>query len=83
MWGVWGLRSGGLRLWQQGFGMTGQVILCTVRRACKKCEGVSSPLSSRIWGIWGSYYNIPKAIFYLLTGDSAEHYKWSGGSFSP
>ena len=23
----------------------------------------------RIWGIWGSYYNIPKAIFYLLKGD--------------
>ena len=23
----------------------------------------------RIWGIWGSYYNISKAIFYLLTGD--------------
>ena len=20
----------------------------------------------RIWGIWESYYNIPKAIFYLL-----------------
>ena len=23
----------------------------------------------RIWGIWGSYYNIPRAIFYLLKGD--------------
>ena len=23
----------------------------------------------RIWCIWGSYYNIPKAIFYLLKGD--------------
>ena len=23
----------------------------------------------RIWGIWGSYYNIPKAMFYLLQGD--------------
>ena len=22
-----------------------------------------------IWAIWGSYYNIPKAIFYLLKGD--------------
>ena len=22
-----------------------------------------------MWGIWGSYYNIPKAIFYLLKGD--------------
>ena len=28
--------------------------------------GVQSPLS---FGIWGSYYNIPKAIFYLLKGD--------------
>ena len=23
----------------------------------------------RIWGIWGSYYNMPNAIFYLLKGD--------------
>ena len=23
----------------------------------------------RIWGIWGSYYRIPKAIFYLPKGD--------------
>ena len=22
-----------------------------------------------MWGIWGSYYDIPKAIFYLLKGD--------------
>ena len=22
----------------------------------------------RLWDIWGSYYNIPKAIFYLLKG---------------
>ena len=27
------------------------------------------PTLSRIWGIWGSYYNIPKAIFYLLKAD--------------
>ena len=28
-----------------------------------------SPASvNRIWGIWGSYCNIPKAIFYLLQG---------------
>ena len=25
----------------------------------------------RIGGIWGSYYKIPKAIFYLLEGDCA------------
>ena len=24
----------------------------------------------RIWGIWGSYYSIPKAMFYLLKGNS-------------
>ena len=29
-----------------------------------------------IWGIWGCYYNIPKAIFYLLKGD----YRVSGDS---
>ena len=23
----------------------------------------------RIWDIWGSYCNMPKAIFYLLKGD--------------
>ena len=22
-----------------------------------------------IWGIWGSFYNIPKAMFYLFQGD--------------
>ena len=22
----------------------------------------------RIWGIWGSYYNIPETIFYLIKG---------------
>ena len=22
----------------------------------------------RLWGIWGSYSNIPKAVFYLLKG---------------
>ena len=27
------------------------------------------PLSvDRIWSIWGLYYNIPKAMFYLLKG---------------
>ena len=24
----------------------------------------------RIWGTWGSYHNIPKAIFYLLKGEA-------------
>ena len=27
------------------------------------------PKVDRIWGIWGSNYNIPKAIFYLLKSD--------------
>ena len=26
----------------------------------------SPPYVDRIWGIWGSYYSIPKVIFYLL-----------------
>ena len=31
---------------------------------------VYGPLKvDRIWGIWGSYFNIPKAIFYLLKRD--------------
>ena len=29
----------------------------------------SPPHVDRIWGIWGSYYNKPQAIFYLLKGD--------------
>ena len=29
----------------------------------------SPPQVDRIWGIWGSYYNLPKAIFYLLKGE--------------
>ena len=29
----------------------------------------SPPSVDRMWGICGSYYNIPKAIFYLLKGD--------------
>ena len=28
-----------------------------------------TPYVDRIWGIWGSYYNIPKTIFNLLKGD--------------
>ena len=29
----------------------------------------SPPYVERVWDIWGSYYSIPKAIFYLLKGD--------------
>ena len=32
-------------------------------------KNYSPPEVNRIWGIWGSYYNIPKAMFYLLKGD--------------
>ena len=33
-------------------------------------ERIYSPsFVDRIWGIWGSYYNIPKAIVYLLQAD--------------
>ena len=28
----------------------------------------------RIWGIWGSYYKIPKAIFCLLKADHNDDY---------
>ena len=27
------------------------------------------PEVNRIWGIWGSDYNVPKDVFYLLKGD--------------
>ena len=30
------------------------------------------PLKSIEYGVWGSYYNIPKAIFYLLKGTVAQ-----------
>ena len=30
---------------------------------------VRAPYIHRIWGKWGSYYDSPKAIFYLLKGD--------------
>ena len=45
------------------------------RGSCLKLWGLgvslpySPPEVDGIWGIWGSYYNIPKAIFYLLQGD--------------
>ena len=29
----------------------------------------SPPQVGRLWGMWGPYYNIPKAISYLLKGD--------------
>ena len=29
----------------------------------------SPPKADRIWGMWGSYYNIPEATFYLLKGE--------------
>ena len=35
-----------------------------------KVGGFRVPRIDRIWGIWGSYYSIPKAIFYLLKGQS-------------
>ena len=35
----------------------------------KTLKPYSPPEVDRIWGVWGSYYNIFKAIFYLLKGD--------------
>ena len=38
----------------------------------------SPPFVDRIWGTWGSYYNIPKAIFHLLEGTipfGSRHYE--------
>ena len=35
-------------------------------------------LVDRRWGIWGSCYNIPKAMFYLLEGDYRASRVWGG-----
>ena len=43
--------------------------LRTLVAVIARVEGLSSPQVDRIWGIWGSYYNIPKAIFCLLKAD--------------
>ena len=42
-------------------------------------RGCSHPLVDGIWGIWGSYYDIPKTIFHLLQGD----YKGLGSESNP
>ena len=39
------------------------------RAAAKGPNNHSPPYVDRIWGIWGSYYTIPQAIFYLLKED--------------
>ena len=50
----------------------GPYITQTTRAASDKPESLlpySPSQVDRIWGMWGSYYKIPKAIFYLLKGD--------------
>ena len=37
---------------------------------CGEAYDYSPPQVDRIWGIWASYYNRPKAIFYLVKGDT-------------
>ena len=45
-------------------------------RAAAKIKETESLLSynpayvDRIWGLWGSHYNMPKAVFYVRKGDS-------------
>ena len=41
-----------------------------LQAAFQKIRVYSPPQVDRMWGIWGSYDNILRAIFYLLTGDS-------------
>ena len=38
-------------------------------RPLRHHNSYSPPEVDRIWGIWGSYHDIPKAIFYLPKGD--------------
>ena len=46
-----------------------QPITCSSMSYTYNLGGSSSPPKvDRIWGIWGSFYNVPKAIFYLLKG---------------
>ena len=47
-----------------------QALTQLATQMCTSCCGrhYSAPQVDRIWGIWGSYYDIPKAIFYLLEG---------------
>ena len=35
------------------------------------------PEVERIWGMWGTYSNIPKSMFYLLQGDYSLHVSYS------
>ena len=37
------------------------------------------PQVDRIWGIWGSYYNVPTTIIYLLKGDYNDLGFWGSG----
>ena len=43
-------------------------VTCQLDMACTSSNYSPSPVD-RIWGIWASYYNIPRAIFYLLKVD--------------
>ena len=36
----------------------------------------SPPQVGKIWGIWGSYYGIPEATFYLLKADYRLMLRW-------
>ena len=38
-------------------------------RRASPWDPMLSSLEDRIWGIWGSYYDIRKAIFYLFKGE--------------
>ena len=50
-------------------------MLCLRQSPCGSAGNVEDfcdcnpPSVDRIWGIWGSYYNIPEPIFYLLKRD--------------
>ena len=55
------------RLSGQKHGTPVQVQQCQARFT--RFRVYSPPEVDRVWSIWGSYYNIPKAIFYLLKGD--------------
>ena len=65
----------GFGLWAWGLGVWVGVWGLRVSGLPARVWGYHPP-SVRIWGILGSFNNIAKAIFYLLTGDYKGLWLW-------
>ena len=63
---IWGYIGIYRDIWDLGFRVLKE---CYPPRASSNPPAyIAAPHVDRIWGICGSYYNIPKALFYLLKG---------------